>query len=235
MPTKKKTQRSEPGRPGEKIKVFITRDRIHRRILEIAKQIRQDFPEEPLLLVGVLKGAVFFLSDLARGIPGEVSLDFIAVSSYGKDTKTSGQVRLIKDLDASIEGRTVIVVEDILDTGMTLQYLLRILQQRKPKDSASQSCSISPNAVSPRCKPTTSDSPSPTNSWSASASTMRSGTATSRVSAFSLSSHRTGPDIRHLIDALSAQARCALGHPRCLRNRRHRSPQKTFHSRSSPA
>ena len=112
---------------------MITRDRIHKRILEIAKQIRHDFPDEPLLLVGVLKGAVFFLSDLARGIPGEVSLDFIAVSSYGKDTKTSGQVRLTKDLDASIEGRTVIVVEDILDTGMTLQYLLRIFQQRKPK------------------------------------------------------------------------------------------------------
>ena len=133
MPTKKKTKRTEPGRPDEKIKVLIPRDRIHRRILEIAKQIREDFPEEPLLLVGVLKGAVFFLSDLARGIPGEVSLDFIAVSSYGKDTKTSGQVRLTKDLDASIEGRTVIVVEDILDTGMTLQYLLRILAQRKPK------------------------------------------------------------------------------------------------------
>src|ERR1700721_481688 len=96
MPTKKKTKPSEPGRPGEKIKIFITRDRIHRRILEIAKQIRQDFPEEPLLLVGVLKGAVFFLSDLARGIPGEVSLDFIAVSSSGKDTKTPGQVGLIK-------------------------------------------------------------------------------------------------------------------------------------------
>jgi len=133
MPTKKKTKRIPAGRADEKIKIFITRDRIHRRILEIAKQIRQDFPEEPLLLVGVLKGAVFFLSDLARGIPGEVSLDFIAVSSYGKDTKTSGQVQLTKDLDASIEGRTVIVVEDILDTGMTLQYLLRILQQRKPK------------------------------------------------------------------------------------------------------
>ncbi len=133
MATKKKTTRSTHTRPGEKVKVLITRARIHSRILEIAKQIRRDFPEEPLLLVGVLKGAVFFLSDLARGIPGEVSLDFIAVSSYGKDTKTSGQVRLTKDLDASIEGRTVIVVEDILDTGMTLQYLLRILEQRKPK------------------------------------------------------------------------------------------------------
>jgi hypoxanthine phosphoribosyltransferase len=97
----------------------------------MAKKIRQDFPDEPLHLVGVLKGAVFFLSDLARGIPGEVSFDFIAVSSYGKNTRSSGQVRLTKDLDASIEGKTVIVVEDILDTGMTLQYLLRVFEQHQ--------------------------------------------------------------------------------------------------------
>ncbi|MGC2528209.1 MAG: hypoxanthine phosphoribosyltransferase [Candidatus Acidiferrum sp.] len=133
MAIKKKGIGGGQGAPGEKVRIFIPRARIHRRILEIAKQIRDDFPDEPLLLVGVLKGAVFFLSDLARGIPGEVSLDFIAVSSYGKDTRSSGQVRLTKDLDASIEGKTVIVVEDILDTGMTLQYLLRILEQRKPK------------------------------------------------------------------------------------------------------
>jgi len=133
MATTKKIIRSAHTRPGEKVRVLIPRDRIQRRILEIGKQIRADFPAEPLLLIGVLKGAVFFLSDLARGITGEVSLDFIAVSSYGKNTKTSGQVKLTKDLDASIEGRTVIVVEDILDTGMTLQYLLRVLAQRKPK------------------------------------------------------------------------------------------------------
>ncbi|MGB2621591.1 MAG: hypoxanthine phosphoribosyltransferase [Candidatus Acidiferrum sp.] len=129
----KKAKRIRQGIPGEKVRIFITRGRIQQRIDELAKQIRRDFPEEPLLLVGVLKGAVFFLSDLARGIPGEVSLDFIAVSSYGKHTKSSGQVKLTKDLDTSIEGRTVIVVEDILDTGMTLRYLLRILEQRKPK------------------------------------------------------------------------------------------------------
>ena len=73
------------------------------------------------------------MTDLARSIPGEVSFDFIAVSSYGQNTHSSGQVRLTRDLDSSIEGRTVIVVEDILDTGMTLQYLLRLFQQRKPK------------------------------------------------------------------------------------------------------
>jgi len=132
MPQKKRLSRAG-NRPGEKIRLLIPRGRIQKRVLEIAKKIREDFSDEPLHLVGVLKGAVFFLSDLARAIQGEVSLDFIAVSSYGKDTKTSGQVKLTKDLDVSIEGRTVILVEDILDTGMTLQYLVRIFQQRKPK------------------------------------------------------------------------------------------------------
>lgn len=99
----------------------------------MGRQIRRDFPGEPLHLIGVLKGAVLFLADLARSIPGTVSFDFIAVSSYGKDTHSSGQVRLTKDLDASIEGKTVLVVEDILDTGVTLQYLLRVFEQRKPK------------------------------------------------------------------------------------------------------
>jgi len=131
-PRKSKTRYTE-WTPGEKVRILIPRSRIQRRILEMAEKIRQDFPDEPLHLVGVLKGAVFFLSDLARGIPGEVSFDFIAVSSYGKNTRSSGQVRLTKDLDASIEGKTVIVVEDILDTGMTLQYLLRVFEQRKPK------------------------------------------------------------------------------------------------------
>jgi hypoxanthine phosphoribosyltransferase len=117
----------------ETVRILIPRTRIHRRIQEIARQIRKDFGSEPLHLVGVLKGAVFFLADLAREIPGEVSFDFIAVSSYGKNTHSSGQVRLTRDLDSSIEGKIVIVVEDILDTGMTLQYLLRILKHRKPK------------------------------------------------------------------------------------------------------
>jgi hypoxanthine phosphoribosyltransferase len=118
----------------ERVNILLSHARIQKRIREMARQIRRDFPDEPLLLVGVLKGAVFFLSDLARQIPGEVSFDFIAVSSYGKDSHSSGQVKLNKDLDYSIEGKTVIVVEDILDTGLTLRYLLRILQQRKPKN-----------------------------------------------------------------------------------------------------
>jgi len=104
-----------------------------KRIKEFAREICRDFGEEPLHLVGVLKGAIFFLADLARELSGQVSIDFIAVSSYGKGTHSSGQVKLVKDLDVSIEGRTVFLVEDILDTGLTMQYLLRIFEQRKPK------------------------------------------------------------------------------------------------------
>ena len=117
----------------ERVRVLIPRERIKKRIAEMAARIRKDFEGEPLHLVGVLKGAVFFLADLARQIPGEVSFDFIAVSSYGSSTHSSGQVRLTRDLDSSIEGKTVIVVEDILDTGKTMHYLLSIFQQRKPK------------------------------------------------------------------------------------------------------
>src|ERR1700756_1613114 len=117
----------------ESIRTLISREKIQRRIGEMAQEIRRDFPTEALHLVGVLKGSVFFLTDLARRLSGNVSLDFIAVSSYGNRTETSGEVKLTRDLDSSIEGKTVIVVEDILDTGMTLQYLLRVFEQRKPR------------------------------------------------------------------------------------------------------
>ena len=129
------TRAAKKIRQGQKesVQPLITAGRIQRRIQALAKEIRGDFPAERLHLVSVLKGGVFFLTDLARSIPGEVSFDFIAVSSYGQNTHSSGQVRLTRDLDSSVEGRTVIVVEDILDTGMTLQYLLRLFQQRKPK------------------------------------------------------------------------------------------------------
>src|ERR1700674_1035788 len=133
MGKERKKSNSRRDEPGESVRILITSARIQKKIREMARQIRNDFLGEPLHLVGVLKGAVFFLSDLARQIPGEVSFDFIAVSSYGKETQSSGQVKLTRDLDANIEGRTVIVVEDILDTGLTLQYLLRVFEQRKPK------------------------------------------------------------------------------------------------------
>src|SRR5215467_2678489 len=133
MPRAQRAKQESTQRQRERVRVLITAHRIQARIRALAKQIRKDFRGERLHLVSVLKGGVFFLTDLARNIPGEVSFDFIAVASYGQNTHSSGQVRLTRDLDSSIEGRTVIVVEDILDTGMTLQYLLRLFQQRKPK------------------------------------------------------------------------------------------------------
>lgn len=126
--------REKPGyRPGESLHVLISDARLHRRIRELAREIRRDFPKDELHLVGVLKGSVFFLSDLARELGGEVSFDFIGVSSYGSGTDSTGEVRLTKDLDVSIESRTVILVEDILDTGLTLKYLLHVFEERKPK------------------------------------------------------------------------------------------------------
>jgi hypoxanthine phosphoribosyltransferase len=118
---------------GEKLKVLIRRAAIQRRVREVARQITNDFKGERVHLIGVLKGACIFLSDLVREINLETSIDFIAVSSYGQGKESSGQVRLLKDLDSSIEGLNVILVEDILDTGLTISYLLRVLEQRKPK------------------------------------------------------------------------------------------------------
>lgn len=118
---------------GEKLKVLIRNAAIQKRVREVAREITRDFPGERVHLIGVLKGACIFLSDLVREIDLETSLDFIAVSSYGKGKESSGQVRLLKDLDSSIAGLNVILVEDILDTGLTISYLLRILRQRKPK------------------------------------------------------------------------------------------------------
>jgi hypoxanthine phosphoribosyltransferase len=130
-------RRNSEGAPSktkkESVRILIPHERIQKRIAEMAREIRSDFPNVPLHLVGVLKGSVFFLTDLARQISGEISIDFIAVSSYGHQTHSSGEVKLTRDLDSSIEGKTVIVVEDILDTGMTLNYLLRVFEQRKPK------------------------------------------------------------------------------------------------------
>jgi hypoxanthine phosphoribosyltransferase len=114
---------------------LFTAAQIQHRIIEIAATINADYPGgDPLHFVAVLKGAFVFLSDLARAIaPRPVTLDFIAVSSYGAATKSSGEVRLLKDLDAPLQGRDVIIVEDIVDTGLTLQYLQDVLRARDPK------------------------------------------------------------------------------------------------------
>ena len=133
MPKPTRPKPKSKGKAGESVRTLISRVEIQRRVAEMAAEIRRDFPAEPLHLVGVLKGSVFFLTDLARQMSGDISVDFIAVSSYGSGTHSSGEVKLTRDFDSSIEGKTVIVVEDILDTGMTLQYLLRIFEQRKPR------------------------------------------------------------------------------------------------------
>jgi len=120
---------SEPGL-GE---VLVTAEDLKRRVVELGEQISSDYAGRSLLLVGVLKGAVFFLSDLMRYIDIPVEVDFMAVASYGSATDSSGVVRILKDLDASIEGRDVLIVEDIVDSGLTLQYLLRNLGSRNPR------------------------------------------------------------------------------------------------------
>ena len=117
----------------EKLKVLIRRSAIQKRVRQVARQITKDFKGERVHLVGVLKGACIFLSDLVRELSLDTSIDFIAVSSYGKGKQSSGQVRVLKDLDSSIQELNVVLVEDILDTGLTLNYLLRILRQRRPK------------------------------------------------------------------------------------------------------
>jgi hypoxanthine phosphoribosyltransferase len=112
--------------------VILSEAKIHERVAELGARISADYGGESVLLVAVLRGAALFVADLARAIDSPVELDFMAVSSYGSSTKSSGVVRILKDLDENIEGRHVLVVEDILDTGLTLKYLLRNLASRKP-------------------------------------------------------------------------------------------------------
>ncbi|MDQ3849158.1 MAG: hypoxanthine phosphoribosyltransferase [Actinomycetota bacterium] len=112
--------------------ILVQPDDLSRRVRELGEQISTDYAGRELLLVGVLKGAVFFLSDLMRHIEVPCEVDFMAVASYGSATDSSGVVRILKDLDAAIEGRDVLIVEDIVDSGLTLQYLLRNLGSRNP-------------------------------------------------------------------------------------------------------
>jgi hypoxanthine phosphoribosyltransferase len=112
--------------------ILLSAEQIQKRVRELALEIRKDFPGD-LHVIAVLKGAFVFLSDLIRHMPGQVSLDFMAVSSYAKGTTSSGEVRLLKDLDTSLDGRNVVIVEDIVDTGLTLTYLQDILRARNPR------------------------------------------------------------------------------------------------------
>jgi hypoxanthine phosphoribosyltransferase len=112
---------------------LVSEDDLQRRVRDLGAEISRDYAGKDLFLVGVLKGAVFFLSDLMRAIEVPCEVDFMAVASYGSSTDSSGVVRILKDLDATIEGRDVLIVEDIIDSGLTLSYLLRTLKARDPR------------------------------------------------------------------------------------------------------
>jgi hypoxanthine phosphoribosyltransferase len=112
--------------------ILVQSDELAHRVRELAAEVSRDYENRDLFLVGVLKGAVFFLSDLMRHLEVPCEVDFMAVSSYGSSTDSSGIVRILKDLDAPIEGREVLIVEDIVDSGLTLSYLLRTLRARNP-------------------------------------------------------------------------------------------------------
>ena len=113
-------------------RVLITEEEIRRRVQELGSQIAREYAGRNLLLLGVLKGAVVFLVDLARAIDLPLQMDFMAVSSYGASTESSGVVRILKDLDSAVDGRDILVVEDIIDTGLTLRYILENLSMRNP-------------------------------------------------------------------------------------------------------
>ena len=117
----------------QNLEVLYSRQQIAERVAEMGAQITRDINGEKLVMVGVLKGAVPFLSDLARSVQADATFDFVATSSYGKGVRTSGAVKLIKDLDEPIEGKNVLIVEDILDTGLTLSYLRKLFLQQHPK------------------------------------------------------------------------------------------------------
>ena len=117
---------------GDLVEVLFTEEQILAKVAELAKQIAADYTGRDVLLVGVLRGAVMVMADLARAFPGHVEMDWMAVSSYGSGTKSSGVVRILKDLDTDISGRDVLIVDEIVDTGLTLSWLTSNLASRKP-------------------------------------------------------------------------------------------------------
>lgn len=114
-------------------KVLVTSEKIDAKVKELGKQITEDYREKNLMLVGILKGAVIFMSELAKNIDMPIMMDFMAVSSYGKSSTSTGIVRIIKDLDSSIEDKDILIIEDIIDTGLTLSYLVDNLEKRGAK------------------------------------------------------------------------------------------------------
>ena len=119
---------------ADKIRVLLTEEEVNKKISEVAAQINKDYEGKEVHLICILKGGVFFTCELAKRLTIPVSLDFMSVSSYGSGTKSSGVVKIIKDLDEPLEGKNVIIVEDIIDSGRTLAYLIEVLKQRGPAD-----------------------------------------------------------------------------------------------------
>ena len=162
---------------------LVSGEDLQRRVAELGGQISEDYEGRDLFMVGVLKGAVLFLADLMRSIDVPCEIDFMAVSSYGSQTDSSGVVRILKDLDAPIEGRHVLIVEDIIDSGLTLQYLMRNLNARSPASLEVCALLTKPDAPPRRpLAPLRRLRDTRTASRSATASTTRSATATSTTS-----------------------------------------------------
>ena len=118
---------------ADKIRVLLPEEDVNKRISEVAEQISKDYEGKEIHLICILKGGVFFTCELAKRLTVPVTMDFMSVSSYGDDTKSSGVVRIVKDLDESLAGKEVLIVEDIIDSGRTLSYLIEVLKQRGPK------------------------------------------------------------------------------------------------------
>ena len=136
-----------PALPDEIDRVLLSEDQIQARVKELASQLDADFAGEPVLLVGVLKGAMMLMADLSRELRGPAEIDWMAVSSYGSGSTSSGVVRILKDLDTNIEGRHVVLVEDVLDSGLTLRWLIRSLQARQPTSLSVLTLLRKPEAV----------------------------------------------------------------------------------------
>ena len=118
---------------ADKIRVLLSEEEVNKRLSEVAEQITRDYQGKEIHLICILKGGVFFTCELAKRLDLPVTLDFMSVSSYGNDTKSSGVVRIVKDLDEPLAGKDVLIVEDIIDSGRTLSYLIEVLKQRGPK------------------------------------------------------------------------------------------------------
>jgi hypoxanthine phosphoribosyltransferase len=123
--------------PGSAERILISSEQIQKRVQEMAAQIEHDYPDGPIYIVSILKGAFIFVADLVRALKRpSVRIEFMAISSYGNQKTSSGQVKVTRDLDVNIEGHDVLIVEDIIDSGVTLSYLKRLLEQRRPKSLA---------------------------------------------------------------------------------------------------